>query len=85
MKNYLLESILAVNRGKKGKKHQKHERAETKHEEHEEDEKGEVEMPKKDFRKEHKHLLKVLKHGKKPELRKEFGKQKKEVKEELSK
>jgi hypothetical protein len=43
--------------------------------------KGEVVMPKKKFVKEHKHLVKVLKSGKKHKMKKEAHKQERELKE----
>lgn len=49
-----------------------------------EEKEDEVEMSKKDFKKEHKHLFKVLKKCKTPAAKKELKKQKKEYKQEVA-
>ena len=52
-------------------------------EDEQEEKKKKIDMTKKDYKKEHKHLLKVLHKGKKGELKKEAKKQKHEMKKEL--
>ena len=47
--------------------------------------KKKIEMTEEDFKKEHKHLVKVLKRGKKKELKQEAKDQENEMKEELEK
>lgn len=43
-----------------------------------------VKIPIKEFKKEHKELLVILKQGKKKKLKKEYNKQKKEMEKELN-